>query len=162
MQKILNNEERNQAFLKFLLFFLITIVLVVSAIFFNYRLPSKENKLLSDEVDIQRQQETNQIKFVGRLDDVNQLLDSLRKYPANFDVLSAQIAGHLAELTDLQLKDNTPYGKLDKAIVGNVSELLDVRKELYPLLQANAKVSELQKELDQCKASLPSPNANPR
>jgi hypothetical protein len=160
MQQILNNQERTQAFLKFLLFFLLTIVLVVMAVFFNYRLPSKENKLLSDEVDIQRQQETNQQKFITKMDEINLLMDSLEKHPNGFDQLSILIDSKIVELQVLGQNDNTAYGKMNKAIDNNLSKLLTDRKNLYPLLHDHDNITAVQEELKQCKTELATANAS--
>ena len=63
MLQILNSTERNQAFLKFLLFFLITVSLIVWAVYFNVNMPRKENVILKSEVNATRQQESNQMLF---------------------------------------------------------------------------------------------------
>ncbi len=57
MQQVLNTNDRNTAFLKFLGFFVVTVVIVVVAVYFDYRLPTRENKVLLDEVNLQRQQD---------------------------------------------------------------------------------------------------------
>ena len=49
--KALNAKERNRAFLKFLLFFVFTLVLVVTAIYFDFKLPLKENSYLQKQID---------------------------------------------------------------------------------------------------------------
>ncbi|HLA57996.1 MAG TPA: type VI secretion system TssO, partial [Puia sp.] len=77
MLKALNAKERNQAFLKFLLFFLLTLVLVVTAIYFDFKLPLKENNYLQKEIDQQRQIEHNQENFVNTMNEAVRLLDSL-------------------------------------------------------------------------------------
>ncbi|MEO6963634.1 MAG: type VI secretion system TssO, partial [Puia sp.] len=110
MQQILNSQERNQAFVKFLVFFLLTVILVVTAVFFNYRLPVRENKMLQDEVDVQRQQEANQQKFVNRMQEAIVLLDSLDANNTNLEQINLQLNGKIAELAVLQQKDNTLYG----------------------------------------------------
>ena len=63
MAQVLNSRERTEAFLKFLIFFIVTVILIVAAIFFNFRMPVSENTMLLKERDIHSAQETNQRKF---------------------------------------------------------------------------------------------------
>src|ERR1700733_10967550 len=107
MQQILNSQERTQAFVKFLVFFLVTVALVMLAVFFNYHLPSRENKMLQDEVDVQRQQDANQQKFVNRMQEAIVLLDSLEVSNTNLEQINLQLNGKIGELAVLQQKDNT-------------------------------------------------------
>ncbi len=152
MQQVLNSQERNQAFLKFLLFFLITVVLVIAAIFFNFRLPVRENKMLQSEVDIRRVQDVNQEKFAAKMQDVTHYLDSLKKSTANFEQIGLLVNSKLGELSVLQQNDLTIYGRIDKIIV---TELYDLQQQITALHEqgANAeKLQNMQTELDKVKS----------
>mgnify|MGYP006203762327 CR=1 FL=1 len=48
---ILNKKERFNAFMLFLLMFFITTGVLIAAIFFNFKLPLKENDVLKNEND---------------------------------------------------------------------------------------------------------------
>ncbi len=159
MQQILNSQERNQAFVKFLVFFLLTVILVVTAVFFNYRLPVRENKMLQDEVDVQRQQEANQQKFVNRMQEAIVLLDSLDANNTNLEQINLQLNGKIAELAVLQQKDNTLYGKLNKVIVDRFQELQQKQRQLESLSDKAGKLASLQSELEKCKSDLAVANA---
>ena len=159
MQQILNSQERTQAFIKFLVFFLITVALVILAVFFNYHLPSRENKMLQDEVDIQRQQETNQQRFVNKMQEAIILLDSLDVSNTNLEQINLQLNGKIGELAVLQQKDNTLYGKIDKVIVDRLQELQQKQRQLESLSDKAGKLVSLQTELDKCKSDLAVANA---
>jgi uncharacterized protein (UPF0333 family) len=150
MQQVLNSQERNQAFLKFLLFFLVTIVLIVTAIFFNYRLPFSENKMLQSEVEVQRIQDVNQQKFVGRMQEAILLLDSMDKKNVNFDQINLLVNSKLQELAVLQQKDNTIYGKMDKMITDKLYDLQQAKKSLQEANGSINKMSTAQTELEKC------------
>src|ERR1700754_2726433 len=98
MSQILNLNERNQAFLKFLLFFLATILLVILAVYFDFRFPTRENKLFSEEIEVQRQVDLNQEKFVATLQDASALLDSLDKQGVNAVQVNLQLGQKLQDL----------------------------------------------------------------
>jgi len=160
MQQVLNSKERNEAFLKFLVFFLVTLILVVLAIYFNFRLPVRENKMLQDEIETQRQQDMNQTKFVARMQEAVVLLDSLGKGGPNVDQINLQLNGKLAEIAGLQPKDNNLYGKMDKAIVEKFSELQSAKRALSALQEKADKISQMEADLNTTKSQLIQANAD--
>ncbi len=154
MQQILNTQDRNQAFLKFLVFFVVTVALVVLAIYFDFRLPVRENKVLLDEVNLQRQQDVDQSKFAGKMQECMVLLDSMDKAGVNAQQIELQLNGKLTDLNVLQLKDNTAYGIIDKAVIERLSELQQRKKEEAVLREkanrtdnAESQVNQLQEQI---------------
>ena len=154
MQQVLNSQDRNQAFLKFLLFFIITVILIIVAIFFDYRMPIRENRMLQDEVDVQRQRETNQQKFVQKLDEVLPLLDSIGTSGANNEILKVQVSGKINDLSGLQENSNTVTGKMNKVIIEKLTELMNNKNQLMEMDTKVRKYDELQTELRDCKTNL--------
>jgi cell division protein FtsL len=153
MQTILNSKDRNQAFLKFLILFLVTVVLVVFAVYFDYRLPIRENKVFQEEISLQRQQDIDQQKFAAKMQEVIVLIDSMDKPGTNATNLASQFTGKLNDLNILQLKDNTAYGVIDKNITVKLSELYEEKKTIANLTEkanrydaAEAEVGRLQTE----------------
>ena len=144
MQQALNAKERNRAFLKFSLFFVLTIVLVVTAIYFDFRMPLRENDYLQKEIDLQRQVEFNQGSFVNTMQMVVSLIDSLDKPGTNVAQIDAQLQQRLTELTGLQQKDNSTYGKLDDVIQRRLWDLYTAKKELIRLSDSQSTISSLE------------------
>jgi hypothetical protein len=154
MQQVLNANDRSQAFLKFLVFFVVTVVLVVVAVYFDFRLPVRENKVLLDEVNLQRQQDVDQAKFAGKMQECMVLLDSMDKAGVNAQQIELQLNGKLTDLNVLQLKDNTAYGIIDKAVIERLSELQQRKKEEAVLREkanrtdnAESQVNQLQEQI---------------
>lgn len=160
MQQVLNSKERNEAFLKFLIFFLVTLILVILAIYFNFRLPVRENKMLQDEIETQRQQDMNQSKFVARMQEAIVLLDSLGKGGPNVDQINLQLNGKLAEMAGLEQKDNNLYGKMDKAIVEKFTDLQLSKRTLSSLQEKADKISAMEADLNTTKSQLIQANAD--
>ena len=160
MENILNLKDRNQAFLKFLLFFVATLILVVTAIYFDFRLPVRENRALQEEVNLQRQLDANQEKFAGKMQEAIVLLDSLDKPGINADQINSQLGGKLSELAILQEKDNTQNGKIDKAIIDKLSELQQRKKQLKELGEKAAKLNDIQTDLTNTRAQLSQANVD--
>jgi hypothetical protein len=152
MQQVLNSQERNQAFLKFLLFFLVTVVLIITAVFFNFRLPVRENKMLQSEVDIQRTQDVSQQKFVGLMQDAVRLLDSLDKPGTNVEQINLQLNSKIHDLAGIEQNENTIYGKMDKIIIDKFVELQQAKKNLQDSKSNLSKQANVQSDLDKCQA----------
>jgi chromosome segregation ATPase len=148
MQQVINSKERTQAYLKFLLFFVITIIVVVLAIFFDFYTPTRENKLLKDEVYIQRRQEANQQKFVEKAHRASVLLDSLYTSKNNTEQLRHQLTSTLDDLRKLQENAGGLYNDLDKAVIENLLSLMN-RKNTITGLESS--IQKYKDELESCK-----------
>ena len=148
MQQIMNSKERTQAYLKFLLFFVITVIVVVLAIYIDFYTPSRENKLLKDEVDLQRRQEANQLKFVNKMTRAISLLDSLNNSKNNTDQLRLQIGTQIEDLRKLQENAGGLYDDLDKAVIENMSALIERKKTITDL---EGSIQKYKDDLETCK-----------
>ena len=151
MLQILNSQERNQAFLKFILFFLITVTLIIVAVFFDYRMPTKENAILQDKLSSHRQQEYTQQLFVQQMQEVDALFDSLKNNVGDGSQIIRQIDAKLTNLEQLQGSNNTLYGKMNSTITSGFSDLLDTKKKHIASAQ---KLSDLESQLQICKGNL--------
>lgn len=116
MAHVLNRQERNQAFWKFLFFFLLSTAMIVGAVYFDVRIPSKDNEILREQVFRYKNQQVAQEKFVKSMDDARQLIDSLNKPGANAAYLNLQVNAKIRELADLQYKDSSMYSRLNKNV----------------------------------------------
>ncbi|MEO8771054.1 MAG: type VI secretion system TssO [Ferruginibacter sp.] len=159
MQQILNIQERTQAFLKFLLFFLITVTLVVVAIYFNFRVPSKENAWLHDQLESQRTMDANQVKFVAKMDEAVILLDSLDKKDANTDLIQRSIGNIVGDMQGMVQNNKTLYDKMNKAIVFKFDELKNAKKDIQESKGYPSRISILETQLKECNNSLTAANA---
>ena len=152
--KALNAKERNRAFLKFLLFFVFTLVLVVTAIYFDFRLPLKENSYLQKQIDQQRQIEHNQENFVNTMNEAVRLLDSLDKPGTDMTQIDAQLDQKMIELDGLKQKDFSAYGKMDRAILDKFLDLKRAKPKLKKLEDDENKIIQLKADLNDASIKL--------
>ena len=117
MATVINARERSTAFWKFIFFFVISTALVTGAIYFDMRIPSKDNEVLREQVSRYRIQSMAQEKFVQAMDDSKNLIDSLRRPGANQLYLNQQIAARIRSLSDLQYKDSSMFSRLNKNVI---------------------------------------------
>jgi hypothetical protein len=130
MQPILNSQDRNQAFLKFLTFFLITVLLVVVAIYYNYKVPDKENAWLQSQLDIQQIQDANQAKFVSKMEEAITLMDQWNNKTADNALIDTKLNKIIGDMSLIEQNDKSMYGKMNKAIVAKFNDLRIARKAL--------------------------------
>ncbi len=154
MQQVLNRADRNQAFIKFLVLFLVTIVLIIAAVFVNYKLPARENQRLREQAEVQRQQDNSEMRFIAVMQDAVMLLDSMEKSGSQFDMLKNQLDGKAADLNKLEQNDNTAYGQLNKVIVLKMGELEEKKVRLNDMSNQVSSSAGLKAELQRCQADM--------
>jgi len=117
MANIVNAKERDTAFWKFLGFFLLSTLLVVSAIYFDTRMPFKDNAIMREQISSYKTQAVSQEKFVRSMDEAKGLIDSLSRPGSNNVYLNQMIAAKIRELAQLQYKDSSMYSRLNKNVL---------------------------------------------
>jgi Type VI secretion system, TssO len=155
MAQVLNVRERSQSFWKFLLFFGITLVVVVTAVFFDFRMPLVENRKLKEEVDVQRQLTTSQSKFANKLQEVIMWQDSIEKEQRATMVtqLNEELTRKITDLKNLNPfeEQGTTYGKVNKIIV---DKLLDIRNLNADIDKLSLELDKKKNDLEKCQESL--------
>jgi hypothetical protein len=161
MPSVLNSKERNRAFLKFLFFFIIAVWLIVGAVYFNMKVPHKENNVLREQVLRYRAQSIAQERFVSSMDQAKVLIDSLKQPGVNSMYLNQQIAGKLRELTDLQYKDSSMYSRMNKNVLDLYLRYQDATNKVVSmgnlpqqLEDYKTRFEQSQRDLDQARRDL--------
>jgi Type VI secretion system, TssO len=134
MQTPINTAERNSAFWKFLFFFVLSVAMIVTAIFFNTRLPFEENKILKEKAESARNLAMSQDKFNSSIKEVLVLLDSMAKPQTNLNIIKGEIDNKLSKLNNIYIGDMSAQAGLDKTIISLLSS--------YSIKNSNSKVSE--------------------
>ena len=149
MQKPLNLQEHTGAFVKFLLFFVVTTALLVAAIYFNYETPYQENRLLKDQVERNQVESLMEEKIAVNLGDARVLIDSLAEAGANKVLLEGRINNRLTKLNELltlQVGDSNVVGKLNKEIIIVTSKYLEVKSKYLEMGEAVRNIERLEAE----------------
>ncbi|HLZ88269.1 MAG TPA: type VI secretion system TssO [Puia sp.] len=161
MAHIINAKERNTAFWKFLGFFLLSTLLVVSAVYFDTRIPAKDNAIMREQISSYKTQALAQDKFVRSMDEAKALIDSLNRPGSNNVYLNQQIAARIRELAQLQYKDSSMYSRLNKNVLdvflryqeatNKVVSIGDMPRQLEDY---KAKYEQAQRDLDNTRRDL--------
>ncbi len=149
MQKPLNTAERSSAFWKFFFFFFIAVAMIVTAVYFNFKMPLKENELLKVKAEEMRLQTMAQEKFTANILAAKALIDSMGKPGVNVKFISNQVSDKLSELTNIHITDNSIQGGLDKAVLGIVFDYNKLKEEMANSGDSQSTIAELSSKNDQ-------------
>lgn len=144
MQHILNSSDRNQAFLKFILFFLLTTALILGAVYFNFQIPEKEKNFYKEEVYEQRKEDIEQQQFLSHMNQAKILLDSMNKSGTDIGEVEQQLNKELNALSNTRLND-TMYIQLNDMITVSFRELKTAKKDR---MKNDAEIHKLNEELE--------------
>jgi prophage DNA circulation protein len=139
--KPLNHAERTNAFLKFLLFFVITVVFIIIAVFFGTRIPLEENKKLKQQITAYEKQQLFAAKFSASMSNVQPLFDTLGKSVDQTEAVYNDITN---KLRDLQTQKDTVATGNDNIYAKTMRALYDLQAAKY----RNAKSGTQSQEYD--------------
>ena len=119
MNQTENIKERSHAFWKFFLFYVISIVAIVLAVFFNLLVEKKQiSDAKKNKLEYQKHVKAED-EFVAAIEEVKNLLDSLSPDYSeimNFTSLRESIGIKISHLEQLQEKDKSTANKSDKIL----------------------------------------------
>jgi hypothetical protein len=154
----LNKSERKKSTLRFLLLFIIGILIVLIPFFFLIRLPEKEQQVNSDQLNTMQGQLDFQRDFTIRMDTV---MSMMNKYPlpeVDIDKLNADIGLILSEMEkSIGTEDNSSTGLYRSAI----KVLIELKKARNTNLKNAVDLSKMKKELDECMKELEKAKSKP-
>lgn len=131
--EVLNKKERSRAFSFFILFFVITVIVLLAAVFFNAYFPFKENSLLKTENTKLKKEMEKQDEFSFQLEKVKAAVDSIG-VPGQNDFFNEKLS--LSILADMYKK--LPKDTLKNKIMYNntiltFKDLIDSKKQVKQL-----------------------------
>ena len=163
MPHVINANERNHAFIKFLVFFIITTILIVSAVYVDFRgLPLQRQKLLEREFANRRAETQMQRQFVLQMEKAKALLDSLENSGKDRAKVESSLSLKLNDMESTKHADTSLNGKLNRTILDSFLELQQLKKELRELRAAPAKMAELEAKLRDAERSLDEYRSRPQ
>lgn len=153
MLQVLNSRERARAFVQFLVFFLVTIILILTASFFDFFVPAKENDNLYSRLEVENRQDQQEQQFVNSMLLAKSLLDSVNKpgTPSRAQ-LSLKLTARLNELDNLAEKTTSVSATMQKTVTTLISELAASSAENVAFKEKLDALQPVKDELKDCKA----------
>ena len=143
--EILNKKERYSAFVMFLLMFSITTGVLIFALYFNFRLPLKENEVLRKENELMNKQFDYQKNFSLEFGKVTKMLDSLKKNPDRAVFIEQDITQKLGALSKEIPEDTISMAFYQRVIIG-IQDLVNSKKDIQNIEEFKSKIDEVTKE----------------
>lgn len=144
-----NVKERRNSFLKFLLLFLITTATVVTAVFFTFKIPVKENTMLKERAKVFSKEMKFQNSFFNSMKKVKGLIDSLDVPGQNVSYLNSLISKDLVELQkSIPRKDSTFKYDMYSNVVKLYVDIQDMKGKLRDLKDAENTIEQYKEELE--------------
>ncbi|MDR2205435.1 MAG: type VI secretion system transmembrane protein TssO [Flavobacteriaceae bacterium] len=131
--EVLNKKQRRSAYWFFVLFFLITVSVLVVAVFFNAYFPFKENSLLKAENTRMKKEMEVQNNFSFQLEKVKQAVDSIGM-PKQNDFFNEKLAlSILADMYNQLPKDTLKNKNMYNNTIMTYKDLIDMKKQVKQL-----------------------------
>jgi Type VI secretion system, TssO len=158
MAKPINIKEHNSAFVKFLIFFLVTLIMAVSAVYFNFKVPNKELTILRERSELLRNQQINQENYKRTLNEVIMVFNKLDSSTSKA-MVESELSDKLNALRNAaSIEDSTASQKLNQMVFGLVNEYRNAKFKLFDLKdfeqeirKKNEKIKELSTDLEDCR-----------
>ena len=154
MDQVLNGKERNQAFVKFMVLFILSIAIIVYAVYFDFRVPQKDNHVLRERIQNYENQLYNQQQFTTLMESAKALIDSMNRLEKSNPLLDHKINDQLASIQTPSYLNTGIYATLNQDIFNLMYNYYNSSKQLLESKEYHQKYKGLQDELEQTKHDL--------
>ncbi len=154
--KPLNTEERKKSFTSFLLFFLVTVVLIVVAVYFGMQIPFRQNEKLQAQVARYQQEQAFADNFSDMMTQTTILLDSVNKSGTQPTIVDGLISNNVKSLNASLVSDSSSNKQLYQNMVQSLVQLQLAKTGLRNSSGKDQDASKLQQDLAQAKMELSS------
>jgi hypothetical protein len=153
-----NTAERKSSFFYFLIFFIITVGLIMLSVFFGMQVPFKENDAMKDQIANMQRDQSYMQNFTAKMSDTQNLLDSInRPGVAQPELINGSITANLSALTQMLVSDSA-HLDIYKNVVKNLVDLQDAKKQLRDAGSSDLTIGNLQKQVSDLTSKLQQAN----
>jgi hypothetical protein len=152
MLEPLNAKEHNQAFVKFLFFFVITLIMVVSAIFINFEIPSQELRILRERSDNYRNKLIAEENFKNILSEFMSIAN--RSDSSSKAMIESEASPKLEALRGVEIDNGTTGIKMNVAVYALANKYLAARSRLADLQDVDKEIARLKNKITELEGDL--------
>lgn len=144
-----NSKDRRNSFIKFILLFLATVTIIICAIFFTFKVPTEENKILKEQSIAIEEEIKFQKVFSSDLIKARKLIDSLDVPGTNTKFLNEVIGQDLAKIQKTIPGKESKYNHdMYFKIVNMMVETQNMKGKLSEFKDAENTIAEYKEALD--------------
>ena len=123
-----NSSERRNAFIRFILFYVITTALIVTAVFFGLQVPFKENRQLQSQLEVVHRERNFERKLYDLISNTRRMLDTVNKAGTNTAVVEGRIIENIKTMDAMINKDSTSAKMIYSELVSIFTEATSDKK----------------------------------
>ncbi len=153
-----NQTERSKAFRVFLLFFILTVAIIVATIFFSVQVPLKQNNQFRQRIAAVEKEKFFAETFVNKMAETMRLLDSVNQKEVKSERIDMQIDESVARLNSMIVNDSIADKSLYMYVVTNMGDLKEAKKTIRDLTGKDANLDQLQQENARLRSELQQAN----
>jgi hypothetical protein len=147
--KPVNSAERKKAFYNFLIFFAITIAVLVTGLLFSFQVPFKENNKLRKEMDIAENEKSFLQLYEMKMDETMKLLDSVNLVSNGYRYENA--INNNIKAMNAMLTDSVKVKSFCSKILDNLKALQVAKEQLRMVNNSSALLEQKDREIQQLK-----------
>lgn len=147
MKHVLNARERNHALIVFVLSFIVTVGLIIGAVFFHTLVPENENALLREKIKDFELQKDEQQPFTEAVEEIRELTDSLQKIGEINPLVKSAIEQHLRDMNNPGHKERDLYKTINTNIFNFLYDYTVMNEQIISLKEKQSRVEYLEEEL---------------
>jgi hypothetical protein len=148
-----NGSERKKAFTRFLLYYLLSLIVFILIIYAGVKVPSLENRVLKERVAVLEQEQKTAAEFLAGTNDIRHLLDSVNMAGVQAELIDAEITNALVRLK-VSAQNDAAGEKQYLAIVNLLLGYQEAKKLLRNAGSKDATLSASQQQLEKLEADL--------
>lgn len=148
----INHSERRKAFLNFLLFFAITIAIILTTVFFSFRVPLEDNEKLRKQMDIVENEKVFLRSFGTKMQQTVNLIDSTTRQVDDIRI-NQEIKNNLASMTAM-INDSISVKSICNEIINNLSSLHEAKVQLRSVNNNTLEIEKKDRTIDDLRVKL--------
>jgi hypothetical protein len=143
----LNQPERRKAFTNFLIFFIVTVLIIVAAVFFSIQVPFRQNDQLRDQMNVVEKERDFSETFANKMGETINLLDSINKKEVQSpELVDNKIQLNITAMNEMIEKEPITQKTIYRYMVNTFDELRRAKKDLRDVSGKDVNLTNLQKE----------------
>ena len=128
--KPLNAQERQKSFSRFLLFFVLTIAIIITAVFFGIKIPYAENEKLQEQLATIDKENHFRNDFTSAMSEAQSLLDTVNMDPQKSGLLDGRVTQKIQEMDAMLSKNEVTSKNLYSQVIKSLNSMQSDKRGL--------------------------------
>lgn len=136
-----NSPERRNAFTRFILFYLVTTLIIIAAIFFGLQVPFKQNQQLQSQLDVMHKERDFDREFFKLMSETKKLLDTIDRAGTGTDLVEGRITQNIQKMDAMLSQDSVSKKRMYGLVVQTFTDATNDKKTIRAASNKDAAVA---------------------